>query len=60
MITENIEKSVIDFIIISSDLVKHVKSTQVDEKCINVLTKIMRKKGSRNKRKGSQYNKCGA
>ena len=44
---DSIEKSVIDFILISSDLEKHVKSMHVDEERINVLTKVMKK----NKRK---------
>ena len=42
--TEHVEQSVIDFIIISSDLVKHVESMNIDEARINVLSKIMKKK----------------
>ena len=34
-----IEKSVIDFVIVSSDLLKHVESIHIDDARVNVLTK---------------------
>ena len=39
-----VEKSVIDFVIVSSDLVKHIKHIQMDDKRTNVLTKNMKTK----------------
>ena len=41
---ENIERSVIDFIIVSSDLVKSVVNMQIDEGRQHVLTKFIKKK----------------
>ena len=43
---ESIEKSVIDFILTSNDIGKHVKYMHVDEERNNVLAKIVRKKGN--------------
>jgi exonuclease III len=39
-----IEKSVIDFVIMSSDLIKHVESIHIDEEREHVLTKIIKTK----------------
>ena len=39
-----IERSVIDFVIVSSDLVKHIKNIHIDDKRINVLTKNVKTK----------------
>ena len=40
--TNNIEKSVIDFIIVSQDLVKHIESMHIYEARTNVLVKIVK------------------
>ena len=46
--TEGIEKSVIDFVIMSSDLARHIEYVHIDDKRINVLTKLgKQKKGKR-------------
>ena len=37
---DSIEKSIIDFVIISHDLVEHVKSMMIDDDCKYVLTKL--------------------
>ena len=46
--TNNIEKSVIDFIIVSQDLGKHIESMHIDEARTNVLAKIVKKKKKTN------------
>ena len=46
--TNNIEISVIDFMIVSQYLVKHIKSMHIDEARTNVLTKIVKKKERNN------------
>ena len=48
--TSNTEHSVIDFIKVSKDLEKHIKSMHIDEARSNVLTKIV-KKNKKNKEK---------
>ena len=45
---EGIEKSVIDFVIISSDLNNHLEYMHIDDQRVNVLTKLVKtKKGKR-------------
>ena len=46
---DSIEKSVIDYVIVSRDLGKHIDKMHIDEDRINVLTKIVNKRS-----KGSQ------
>ena len=41
---EGVERSVIDFVITSSDLVKHIQSMHIDEKRTHVLTKLIKTK----------------
>ena len=50
------EKSVIDFVIVSSDLVKHVKRIHIDEEREHVLTKIMKDIKKDNDIKESDHN----
>ena len=45
MRNDRTEESVIDFIIISADLIKDVKTVIVDERREHVLTKITKSKG---------------
>ena len=40
--TDNIEKSVIDYVIVSRDLGKHIKNMHIDEDRLNVLTRSLR------------------
>ena len=47
--TDNIEKSVIDYVIVSRDLGKHIKIMHIDEDRLNVLTKIVNKKSKGSK-----------
>ena len=42
---DGIERSVIDFVIMSSDLIKHIEYIHIDDKRKNVLTKLVKKKG---------------
>ena len=41
---ENIEKSVIDYIVVSGDLERHIENMHIDEERINVLTQIINKR----------------
>ena len=41
---ENTEKSVIDYIVVSGDLERHIENMHIDEERINVLTKIVNKR----------------
>ena len=43
-----VERSVIDFVIVSSDLVKIIKHIQIDDKQTNVLTKKNENQGRNN------------
>jgi hypothetical protein len=47
---DGVQKSVIDFVIVSSDLVKHVEYLHIDEKRDNVLTKLVKNTKSKTKR----------
>ena len=38
------EQSIIDFVLISSDLIKHIEYIHVDEKRVHVLSKNVKKK----------------
>ena len=42
--TDGIEKSVIDFVIMSSDLINHLDYIHIDNKRENVLTKLVKHK----------------
>ena len=42
--TDSIEKSVIDYVIVSRDLGRHIEKMHIDEERLNVLTKIVNKK----------------
>ena len=40
----SVEQSIIDFVLISSDLIKHIEYIHVDDKRVNVLSKNMKTK----------------
>ena len=48
---DGIEKSVINFIIMSSDLKKHLEYIHVDDKQVHVLTKLWKSKNGKKKAK---------
>ena len=41
---DGIEKTVIDFVVMSSDLIKHIESIHIDEERVHVLTKNLKTK----------------
>ena len=46
---EGVERSVIDFVIIISGLVKHIEAMHIDDKRIHVLTKLFKTKKGKSK-----------
>ena len=53
---QGVEKSVIDFVIVSSDLGKHIEYMHIDDKRRNVLTKLTKTKKSHTKKVESDHN----
>ena len=51
-----IEKSVIDFVVVSSDLVKHIDYMHVDDARENVLTKLLKSKRGKTTKVESDHN----
>ena len=49
--SNGLEQSVIDFVIMSSDLIKHLEYIHVDDKRIHVLTKLWKSKDGKQKNK---------
>ena len=55
--TENgVEKSVIDFVVVSSDLIKHIEYMHIDEERVNVLTKLTKSKRGKTTKVESDHN----
>ena len=52
---DGVERSVIDFVITSSDLINHIESIHIDDKREHVLTKLV-KKGNHKKKVESDHN----
>ena len=44
---DGVEKSVINFVIMSSDLIKHVDYVHIDDKRVHVLTKLLKSKNGK-------------
>ena len=53
---EGSEKSVIDFVVMSSDLVSHIEYVHIDDKITNVLTKLVKSKKNQTKKVESDHN----
>ena len=53
---QGVEQSVIDFVIVSSDLGKHIEYMHIDDKRINVLTKLTKTTKKQTKRVESDHN----
>ena len=54
--TNGSEESVIDFVVISSDLVRHIEYVDVDDKRVHVLTKLVKCKNRQTKKVESDHN----